>query len=323
MITLTTTVVARIACAIAVVLALVALMVQDHAPAPTAADASRSPTAEPPPRDPPPLRPEPDEVAAARKVEDRVRAQLRQVSERAHVAVSFRDEASKATFNYGSDRFPTASAVKIHFVALMSWRARRSGAGLTATQRQDIEQMLVRSENDPANRAYTALGGPAGIEQGLERAFGSSRIEVGEQFRWGHSMTRPRAVVALLREVLDADHRAYALMQDAMARVVPELRWGIPVLADRGTDTQVKVGFVQDPDGWVVNSSGRVIVDDSPVLISVMSDRNASLDGGIATVEEVARLVGDVVRAERAKRKAQQNALPLLSLLRRSAAHVA
>ncbi|MFZ0140947.1 MAG: hypothetical protein WAL70_07675 [Aeromicrobium sp.] len=322
MITLTTTVVARIACVIAVVLALVALLVQDHASAPTASQASPTPTAEPP-RDPPPLRPEPEEVAAARKVEDRVRARLREVSQRAHVAVSLRDEESKDTFNYGSDRFPTASAVKIHFVALMSWRAEQSGAGLTATQRQDIEQMLVRSENDPANRAYTALGGPAGVEQGLERAFGSSRIEVGEQFRWGHSMTRPRAVVALLREVLDTDHREYALMQDAMARVVPELRWGIPVLADPGTAAQVKVGFVQDPDGWVVNSSGRVIVDDSPVLISVMSDRNATLESGIATVEEVARLVEDVVRAERAKRKAQQRALPLLSLLRRSAAHVA
>jgi hypothetical protein len=322
-ITLTTTVVARIACVITVVLALVALLVQDYAPAPTAARASPSPTTDPPPHDPPLLRPEPDEVAEARQVEDRVRARLREVSERAHVAVSLRDEASKASFNYGSDVFPTASAVKIHFVALMSWRAKRDGVALTAAQRQDIEEMLVRSENDPANRAYTALGGPAGIEQGLERAFGSSRIEVGEQFRWGHSMTRPRAVVALLREVLDADHRAYALMQDAMARVVPELRWGIPVLADREADAQVKVGFVQDPDGWVVNSSGRVMVDDSPVLISVMSDRNATLDGGIATVEEVARLVGDVVRAERAKRKAQQNALPLLSLLRRSAAHVA
>ena len=323
MIPLTTTVIARIACVVAVVLALVALLVQDHAAAPTAAQSSPTPTADPLPRDPPPLRPEPEEVAAARRIEDRVRAQLRDVSERAHVAVSFRDEASKTTFNYGSDRFPTASAVKIHFVALMSWRAKQSGAGLTAAQRQDIELMLVRSENDPANRAYTALGGPAGIEQGLERAFGSSRIDVGEQFRWGHSMTRPRAVVALLKEVLDTDHRAFGLMQDAMTRVVPELRWGITALADPGTDAQVKVGFVQDPDGWVVNSSGRVIVDDSPVLISVMSDRNASLDGGIAAVEEVARLVGDVVRAERTKLKAQQNALPLLSLLRRSAAHVA
>ena len=323
MISLSTTMVARIACALAVVLALVALLVKDHAADPTPAEACPTPTADPSPNDPPPLRPEPDEVADARKVEDRVRAQLRQISARAHVAVSFRDEASKATFNYGSDRFPTASAVKIHFVSLMLWRAKQSGVGLTAAQRQDVEQMLIRSENDPANRAYSALGGPAGIEQGLERAFGSSRIEVGDGFRWGHSMTRPRAVVALLREVLDADHRAYALMQESMARVVPELRWGIPALADRGTETQVKVGFVQDPDGWVVNSSGRVIVDDSPVLISVMSDRNATLDGGIATVEEVARLVGDVVRAERASREAQQNALPLLSLLRRSAAHVA
>jgi hypothetical protein len=315
--------VARIACVLAVVLALVALMVRDGEPAPTAAPASPTPSADPAPLRPPPPRPEPDPAAVAQKVEDRVRARLRQVSERAHVAVSVRDEASKATFNYGSDRFPTASAVKLHLIALMLWRAERSGAGVTAAQRRDIEQMLIRSENDPANRAYAALGGSAGIEQGLKQAFGSSRIEVGDQYRWGHSMTRPRAVVALLKEVLDPDHRAYAPMQRDMARVVPELRWGIPVLADRGTDVQVKVGFVQDPGGWVVNSAGRVVVDDSPVLISVMSDRNPTLEDGIATVEKVARLVGDVVRAERAKRVAQQKELPLLSLLRRSAVHVA
>jgi hypothetical protein len=313
--------IAQLACLVAVVLAVVALTVQDHAPAVTAPAPAPTPTA-----DPRPLPAAPDPAVATREVEDRVRARLRQISERAHVAVSVRDDASDSTFNYGSDRYPTASLVKIHFVALMLWRAEQSGVGLSAAQRQDVEQMIVRSENDPANRAYSALGGPAGIEQALERAFGSARIQVGEEFRWGHSMTKPRAVVALLDEVLDAEHRAtFALLQTTMGRVIPELRWGISVLADRGTAAQVKVGFVEDPDGWVVNSSGRVVVDGAPVLISVMSDRNSSLEAGIATVEKVARLTGDVVRAERAERAvraAQQRELPLLSLLRRNAVHV-
>ena len=308
--------VARLACLLAVVLALVALTVQGSAPAATA------PTSPTRTADPPPVRVEPDPATVAHQVEDRVRARLRQVSEHAHVAVSVRDEASESAFDYGSGRFPTASLVKIHLVALMLWRAERGGVELTAAQRSDAEQMLIRSENDPANRAYAALGGPAGIERGLEKAFGSSRIQVADQFRWGHSTTRPRAVVALLGEVLDPGHDAtYALMQGAMARVVPEQRWGISVLADDGTPVQVKVGWVEDPAGWVVNSSGRVIVDGSPVLISVMTDRSATLEAGIATVEEVARMAGDVVRAERAERVAQQNELPLLSLLRRKAVH--
>jgi hypothetical protein len=84
---------------------------------------------------------------------------------------------------------------------------------------------------------------------------------------------------------------------------------------------RLKVGWVKDPGGWVVNSSGRVIVDDEPVLISVMTDRNVSLEDGIATIETVARLVGDVVRARR-EAEAQQKDLPSSSLLRRSAVHV-
>jgi hypothetical protein len=35
------------------------------------------------------------------------------------------------------------------------------------------------------------------------------------------------------------------------------------------------------------------------VLISVMSDRNASLESGVATIEDVASITGDVVRARR------------------------
>ncbi len=245
---------------------------------------------------------------------------MRRISQGTRVAVSVRDETSESTFDFGSGRFATASLVKVHLVALMLWRADRDRVDLTAAQRSDAEQMLIRSENDPANRAYASLGGPAGIEDGLEKAFGFSRIQIGEQFRWGHSMTRPRAVVALLGEVLDTDlDTPYELLQDAMSRVIPEQRWGVSALADRGSKVQTKVGWVQDPDGWVVNSSGRVLVDDEPVLISVMTDRNATLDDGIATIEKVARLVGDVVRTRRA---AQQKELPFSSAPRRSAVHV-
>jgi hypothetical protein len=313
--------VARLATLAAVVLALVGLIVQGPAPASTAPrQAPQTTTAEPSPAEPPPLPGAPDAATVAQQVEDQVRARMRRVSDGSRVAVSVRDKASESTFDFGSGRFATASLVKVHLVAVMLWRAEQAGVGLTAAQRSDAEQMLIRSENDPANRAYAAMGGAAGIERGLKQALGSSRIQVGEQFRWGHSMTRPRAVVALLGEVLDTEHDTpYELMQDAMSRVVPEQRWGVSALADRGTKVQTKVGWVQDPDGWVVNSSGRVLVDDEPVLISVMTDRNATLDDGIATVEKVARLVGDVVRTRRA---AQQKELPFSSAPRRSAVHV-
>lgn len=235
-----------------------------------------------------------------RSTRERVGERLDQISERAHVAVSVQDEASGASFDYGTGRFETASLVKIHLVALMSWRAQKTGVPLTAAQRLDAEQMLVRSENDPALRAYFALGGRVDIEQGLKDAYGTSGVRIGDQGYWGHSVTSPRAVVRLLERVLDPDSRStYALLQDSMSRVIPAQRWGVSVLADRGTTVQTKVGWVQDPDGWIVNSSGRVILDGSPVLISVMTDRNPTLEAGIVTIEEVARLAGDMVKDAR------------------------
>ena len=313
--------IARVGCLAAVVLALVGLVVQGPAPASTAPKPSPQPaTSEPSPVETTPPPGAPDAATVAQQVEDRTRARMRRVSEDARVSVSVRDEASDSTFDFGSGRFATASLIKVHLVAVMLWRAEEAGVALTPAQRSDAEQMLIRSENDPATRAYAALGGATGVERGLEQAFGSSRIEVGEQFRWGHSMTRPRAVVALLDDVLNTEQDTpYELMQDAMSRVIPEQRWGVSALADEGSTVQMKVGWVQDPDGWVVNSSGRVLVDDEPVLISVMTDRNATLDDGIATVEKVARLVGDVVRTRRA---AQQKELPFSSSPRRSAVQV-
>ena len=245
---------------------------------------------------------QPSTTVDGRGTRERVGEQLDQISEQAHVAVSVRDEASGDWFDYGTGRFATASLVKVHLVALMSWRAQQTGVPLTAAQRADAEQMLVRSENDPTLQAYFALGGPLGIEAGFKEAYGTSGVRIGDRGLWGHSTTSPRAVVKLLEQVLDPANRStYALLQDAMSRVIPTQRFGISVLADPGTTVQTKVGWVQDPEGWIVNSSGRVILDGSPVLISVMSDRNPTLEAGIATVEEVARLAGDVVKDARAE----------------------
>ena len=285
---------ARIVCLLAFVVASVATMVSDPVPAATRAVTPDETD------DPRPARAEP--TAAALPTDyDRAVERLDRMSLDARFAVSLRDEESGATFDHGTDRFATASLVKVHLVALMSWRAERSGAGLTAAQRRDAEMMLVSSENEPALRAYYALGGRTGIEQGLREAFGSAGIRIGDQGLWGLSTTTPRAVVRLLARVLDPRAvRTYSVLQDAMSRVVPRQRWGVSVLADRGSRVQIKVGWVQTRDGWIVNSSGRVVVDGSPVVISIMTDRNASLEAGVDTIEQVARLAGEIVRADRA-----------------------
>ena len=258
-----------------------------RSPAPPVAVASETPGSAP-------IREAP---AARNEARDRAIARLQQIVEQTHAAVSFREETSGATVDVGSGRFPTASLVKVHLVALMLWRAEHQDAQLTAGQRRDAEEMLVRSDNDAALRTYFALGGRPGIEDGLTRMWGTPGIRVGDHGYWGHSMTSPREVVGLLDHVLDPDARhTFALLQDAMGRVVPEQRWGVTVLGDPGRPVQVKVGWVEDPDGWIVNSSGRVVIDGRPLLISVMTDRNPSLEAGVATIERIARLAGTVVR---------------------------
>jgi hypothetical protein len=245
---------------------------------------------------------EAESARTVRRVERRVTDRLDGLAERTHFSVSMLDEKTGTTFHHGSGRFRTASLIKIHFSALLLLQADTSGVPLSAPQRRDIEQMLVRSENEPALRAYYSLGGPPVIERRLARELGQSRVDIGESSFWGSSLTRPRDVVALLRTVLSSEpeaSRRYALLQDSMGRVIPEQRWGVTAMADTGSRPQVKVGLVDSPTGWVVNSSGRVLVDGSPVLVSVMTDDNSSLEAGIAAIEDVVRPLERVVRAQR------------------------
>ena len=248
--------------------------------------------------------------AALRRAERQLHRRLDRIGLRTRFAVSLRDEKTGATFHHGSGRFRTASLVKVHFAALMLWHADRDDVPLRPQQRADIEQMLVRSANDPASRAYRALGGPAAIQRDLAFVYGITGIQVGP-VSWGLSTTRPRDVVDLLSIVLSDDSRQgrrYALLQDAMSRVIPEQHWGITLLSDPGSRPQVKVGWVPTRNGWVVNSSGRAIVDGAPVLVSVMTDNNASLESGIATIEQVVRSLKPLVKAQRAQADALNRA---------------
>lgn len=227
---------------------------------------------------------------------------LESVAADSHFAVSAVDRSTGATLDVGADRFRTASLVKLHLVALTLWRADRDGTTLTAQQRRDVEDMMIDSENDPATRAYTALGGPADIERDLRRAFGLDGIDIGEQTFWGRSTTTPRDVVGLMDRVLPSDPATmtrYGLLADVMSRVNPEQRWGVSAAADPGSTVLTKVGWFEAPDGWIVNSSGLVMVDGDPVLMSVMTDQNASLANGIARVEEIVHLAAETIRTRR------------------------
>ena len=153
---------------------------------------------------------------------------------------------------------------------------------LTAAQRLDAEEMLVRSENDPALRAYFALGGPSRDRAGARRRVRVVRASASATGFWGHSTTTPRdGREAARSRAGPPPSRPTRCCRTPCRASCPSSDSGVSVLADRGTPVQLKVGWVRDPDGWVVNSSGRVVVDGSPVLISVMTDRNPTLEAGV------------------------------------------
>ena len=84
-----------------------------------------------------------------------------------------------------------------------------------------------------------------------------------------------------------------------MRNVEADQRWGVGVVADKGTDVASKNGWLSvdssnpagEDDGgrWVVDSVGIVRVHGQQVLMAAMSEHNASLADGIAIIQALAK----------------------------------
>jgi len=123
----------------------------------------------------------------------------------------------------------------------------------------------------------------------------ASRTVPGPNDQWGLTITSAEQQRILLDNLISARspltrasrHYAMSLMQS----VDSDQRWGVPVVADKGTTAAVKDGWLavaDDGDLWTVNSVGVVTVHGHTVLVAVMTQHEDSYSSGIARVETLA-----------------------------------
>ena len=192
----------------------------------------------------------------------------------------------------GRVQFVTASIVKVDILAALLYQAQHGGQALTENEQELATTMIENSNNNAASDLYYDAGGAAGIDE-VNRALGLTDTAVGTDGYWGLTTTTADDQIKLLRDVFTSSSPLWRssrrYIQSLMSNVEADQRWGIPAAASPGTPYMVKNGWLPNPALWEINSIGEIRRDGQRLLIAVLSDDNATEDGGISVVETAAR----------------------------------
>jgi hypothetical protein len=210
-----------------------------------------------------------------------------------HIAVAVDDlTTGLQAADGGRARFVTASIVKVDILAALLYQAQQDGQPLTGNEQELATTMIENSNNDAASDLYYDAGGAAGIDE-VNRVLGLTDTAVGTDGYWGLTTTTADDQIRLLRDVFTSSSPLWRssrrYIQSLMSNVEADQRWGIPAAARPGTSYMVKNGWLPNPARWEINSIGEIRRDGQRLLIAVLSDDNATEDGGISVVETAAR----------------------------------
>ncbi|MFG3256554.1 serine hydrolase [Streptomyces sp. NPDC048172] len=208
------------------------------------------------------------------------------------MSVAAREVGGGAVLHGDARPFVTASVVKAGILAALLLQARAAGRELDEEERAHAAAMIERSDNEAASALWRTIGGRTGLDRAA-RTLGLPRTEGGPGGYWGLTRTTAADQLTLLQSLygtapspLDGPARAY--VQERLARVVEDQRWGVSAA---GEAVGLKNGWMpRDATGlWVVHSVGRVTAGGRPVLLAVLSEGHATKADGVAAVERAAR----------------------------------
>lgn len=194
----------------------------------------------------------------------------------------------------GSERYETASVVKVQVLACLLLTAQDKHRKLTATELALAKRMIRYSDNDATTSLFARLGRAPAVTRSNKR-LGLTQTTVSGS--WGLTRTTVNDQVKLLAALVDddgpLDRESRALAFKLMSTVDDDQDWGVPVVARSGEIATVKNGWLpRSTEGgrWIINTVGRVTGDDVDVSIAVLSHNHGSMSRGIAVVEKATKL---------------------------------
>jgi hypothetical protein len=214
-------------------------------------------------------------------------------------SVALFDAATNATFVRGpSDRFVTASIVKVAILGAVLRNAQLAGRGLTATETSLAERMIRVSDNAAATTLWNQIGGSAGLGR-FVALIGMAHTTPGPGGYWGLTQTTTPDQLLLMRTVsypngtLNEPSRRYA--RSLMLTVTASQRWGVSAAAPVGSAVALKNGWLPRTGGWAINSIGRISGSGHDFVLAELSFGSATMATGVSTVEGAARIAASGV----------------------------
>jgi beta-lactamase class A len=213
----------------------------------------------------------------------------------ATTAVSLRDRTTHTRCTLRADRsFDSASVVKVTVLATLLRDAEQHGRQLTRRESRLATAMITKSDNKATSALWRQL--KATRVKAFLRAAGMRKTVPGSGGYWGLTQITANDEEKLLEvvthrgPVLSDRSRTYILK--LMRGVIPSQRWGTPAGAPRGTTIQVKNGWLsRATHGWRVHSIGAFTGRGHDYTLTVLTQDNARMNDGVATIQAVARAV--------------------------------
>jgi len=195
-----------------------------------------------------------------------------------------------------TNRYQTASVMKIDILAAVLLAAQDAGRSLTAAERALASIMIRASDNAAASTLWRQMGGHDGMTR-VNQRLGLTRTSVGYETLWGTTTTTVADQIKMVdiitgrRGPLTKASAAYAV--GLMTTVNGDQDWGVSAAARSGERVALKNGWFTGPQSkkvWTINSVGRITDKNTDVTIAVMSQSNRSMSHGVWLVETVAKL---------------------------------
>ena len=196
------------------------------------------------------------------------------------------------------------STIKV-LILLACLKKVQDGGEAFDDRRHSQARRMIQSSDNAATDALLEWVTTAKVQEaagllGLKATTVRGGGPAGSRTWWGYSTTTPSDLASVVdavvtgTPVIHSGHRAY--IRHLMAGVVPDQRWGVadPPLP-RTAYTETKNGWGPLPDGYRLNSIGRVLGNGRSHTMAILTRSPQGFRYGRETVNGLSRIVYDAL----------------------------